>query len=48
MFPVHDMKAYKGSGDIAPLIPFSTLDGWNWSPSRPGHLPRAKNPVLTG
>jgi len=48
LFPVYDMKAYKGSGDIAPPFLFSALAVRNWSPSLPGRLHPAKNPVLIG
>ena len=31
VIPVHDMKAFKGSGGIAPLILISNPDGADWS-----------------
>jgi hypothetical protein len=37
-FPVHHMKAYSGSGGIAPLILNSALDRSEWLASRPGGL----------
>jgi hypothetical protein len=39
------MKAYWGSGGIAPLILTSALDGGEWSASRPGRFtPRERAP----
>jgi hypothetical protein len=40
------MKAYWGSGSIAPHILTTALDGGEWSASRPGRFtPREEDPV---
>jgi hypothetical protein len=40
------MKAYGGSGDIAPHIVTSALEGGEWSASRPGRFTlRERSPV---
>jgi hypothetical protein len=41
----HTVKMYWGSGDIAPPILTSALDGGEWSASRPGRFtPRKRTP----
>lgn len=46
LFPVYSIKAYRGSGDIDPLI--LDLDGGGWLTSRPGCVTAGKEPLYPG